>query len=39
MNLQNELATSPEATTKAIKINRWIIIAGIIILAALHFIH
>lgn len=38
-NLQNELATSSEATTKAININRWIIIAGIIILAALHFIH
>lgn len=37
-NLQNELATSSEATSKAININRWIIIAGIIILAALHFI-
>lgn len=37
-NLQNELATSSEATTKAININRWIIIAGIIIIVALHFI-
>ena len=36
--MQNELATSSEATTKAININRWIIIAGIIIIVALHFI-
>ncbi|WP_418855859.1 hypothetical protein [Prevotella sp.] len=37
-NLQKEVVASSEATSKAININRWIIIAGIIILAALQFI-
>ena len=32
------IASSKLATTKAINVNRWILIAGIIVLAALHFI-